>query len=156
MHSSHNYIHIFCSIQIHKHIGTPSMKFHVNYLCNLVVTIYIYSVPFKLIGILVHLVMKTLWNVNHVMLAIPTSLTLALIAMCHGTQTPYLVFDAVGFYTHWSYTCSAMISFNLGRFMLILIIIMLSYTYALYNFICFSIHFQIRHVNIILNSFKII
>jgi hypothetical protein len=100
---------------------------------------------------------------------IPTDLTLALISMCHGTRTPGFLSAAVGLYTDWSYTCSAKISFNLGLTFsindfilcscsshLILFMIMLSYIYASYNFICFSIPFQIHHENIILNSFKII
>jgi hypothetical protein len=45
---------------------------------------------------------------------IPISLTFTLITMCRGTRTPGLVSDVLGLYTHWSYTCSAKISFNLG------------------------------------------
>jgi hypothetical protein len=59
MHSSRIHIHMFCHIQTHRHIDTSSMKSHVNMLCDLVVTVYIRSVTFKLIGILIHLVMKT-------------------------------------------------------------------------------------------------
>jgi hypothetical protein len=125
---------MLCSIQTYRPIGTSSMNFHIIHFWNLVITVYICSIPFKLIGILVHLAMKTSQKniiMSHIMSFlpyiyflcfllllpwgfIPTSLTFALIAMCHGTRTPDLVSDALGLYTHRSYTCSAKISFNLG------------------------------------------
>jgi hypothetical protein len=210
MHSSRNYIYMLCSIQTHRHIGMFSMKFHINYLCNLVVTVYICSIPFKrhsstssygniikpkpcqaschachtsffvffsflflmswgFIPTATHLFFFFFYFLLMSWSFIPTDLTLALISMCHGTRTPGFLSAAVGLYTDWSYTCSAKISFNLGLTFsindfilcscsshLILFMIMLSYIYASYNFICFSIPFQIHHENIILNSFKII
>jgi len=127
--------------------------------------------------------METLSNLNHVkhhvMLATHLFLFFFLFySWCRGALYPlphiffffFLFFvDVMELYTHWSYTCSAKISFNLGLTFsindfilcscsshLILFMIMLSYIYASYNFICFSIPFQIHHENIILNSFKII
>jgi hypothetical protein len=182
MHSSRNYIYMLCSIQTHRHIGMFSMKFHINYLCNLVVTVYICSIPFKR-----H---SSTSSYGNIIKPKPCQ------ASCHACHTSFFVFFSFLFlmswgfiptathlffffflffvvvlelYTHWSYTCSAKISFNLGLTFsindfilcscsshLILFMIMLSYIYASYNFICFSIPFQIHHENIILNSFKII
>jgi lysylphosphatidylglycerol synthetase-like protein (DUF2156 family) len=164
IHSSHNNIHMFCSIQTYKYINTSSMKFHINQLRNLAITVYISHITLCLPYICFPYFML-LMTLGFIL----TGLTLALVAMCHGTRTSSLVSDVVGLYTHWSYTSFAKVplilglTFSINDFVsysclsfLIPIMITLSYTYASYNFACFSFSFQIHHENINLNSFEII
>jgi Na+-translocating ferredoxin:NAD+ oxidoreductase RnfE subunit len=129
MQSSCNCIYMLCYIQTHRHTGTSSYE-----------------------NIIKHKSCHTSCHACHTSAFfifwcwgrgafIPIGLILAMIAMCHGTRTHRLVSNAVGLYTHWSYTCFAKISFNLGltfnvndfvlcscSLYLILIMIMLSYT----------------------------
>jgi hypothetical protein len=48
-------------IKTYRHINTSNMK---TYQCNLVVTVYSCTISFSLIGILIHLVMKTSYHEN--------------------------------------------------------------------------------------------
>jgi hypothetical protein len=89
---------------------------------------------------------------------------------CYETSTQtVLFFMPMEFSPNWSYTCSAKVPLTLGLMFNvndfvpcscssfhILIMFMLSYTYASYNIVCFSISFQICHEKINLNSIEII
>jgi len=93
MHSSRNYIYMLCSIQTHRHIGMFSMKFHINYLCNLVVTVYICSIPFKR-----H---SSTSSYGNIIKPKPCQ------ASCHACHTSFFVFFSFLFLMSWGFIPTA-------------------------------------------------
>jgi hypothetical protein len=133
MQSSRNDIHMFCSIQTHRYIGTSSMKFHINHQTHIH------------IGTCSHKTCHT----SSSCYACLSFVSHSFVVDADGTSTQSILHLSC----RWDFNPNGLM-FSVHDFIsmlcirAIIIIYMLSHIYASFTFICYSFSFQTYHENI--------